>query len=140
MAAYSPDAAMPGDSEQPVDQASVDQINSAIDQGHSYADIVAYHAANDMPDPPRPSLDAVMSGNTRDASQWSAPPVDPYKLDTPEQARASINQLAEAGAGIGAVEEVGATVGSTIRSLVQTSAEELTPAMSPLDLAVERGA
>lgn len=137
-------SAMPGEDTGNPDQSAVDQVNSAINQGYSYADVVAYHDDNNLPPPPQPSLDAIMSDTTDDASQWSAPDAqggaNPYTLDTPEQARGLIDQLATSGAGIGAVEEVGAAVGSTVRSMVQASTEELQGAMTPLDLAVERGA
>ena len=69
--------AMPGEDPQGPDQATVDAVNSAVNQGYSYADVSAYHADNNLPAPPQPSLDAIMSGNTSDAGQWSAPSPTP---------------------------------------------------------------
>ena len=129
-------ASMPGEADGP-DQATVDQINSAVNQGYNYADVVAYHADNGLPSPPQPSLDAIMAGNTSDASTWVSQGSDPTKLDTAEQVAPLINQIAESGFGIGAVEGVGMRAA---RLGVETTTEGLTGAMTPVDLAVERAA
>jgi hypothetical protein len=129
MGVYNPgDDTMPGDPTGP-DQGTVDQMNSAITAGYSYNDIAAYHADQGLDAPPRPPLDAVMSGqDLSQASNWSAPAPsgdnDPTKLMTADAARPLIDQLAEAGTGVGAIEEVGAAVGSTVRSMVQATTEE----------------
>ena len=140
MAAYSPDpGAMPGEDPQGPDQSAVDAVNSAINQGYSYDDVAAFHADNNLPAPPQPSLDAIMSGNTSDASQWSQPQLtqdnDPTKLDTAEQVAPLINQIAESGMGIGSVEGVGMRAA---KMGVEATTEALTPAMTKIDLAVER--
>ncbi len=138
MAAYDPaEASMPGDGEQPTgpDQSTVDQMNSAINQGYNYSDVVAYHTDNGLPAPPQPSLDAIMSGSTNDASQWSAPAGDndPTRLDT--NVRAQIDQVVESGLGVGAVEGVGLRAAGLG---VKATTEGLQGAMTPLDLAAER--
>ena len=69
-----PDTEGPGEADiQPDFQSTVDAVNSAINQGYSYDDVAAFHADNNLPAPPQPSLDAIMGGNTSDASQWSQP-------------------------------------------------------------------
>ena len=159
MASYSPDpGAMPGEDPQGPDQSTVDAVNSAVNQGYSYADVVAYHADNGLPSPPQPSLDAIMSGNTSDASQWQHAPAyaDQASLPGPEEplghggvpgdiVMGGIGGLgvglakgAAEGVAEGVLTDIAGAQANPIRSLVQTSAEELTPAMSKIDLAVER--
>ena len=131
---------MPGEPDiQPDMQSTVDQVNSAINQGYSYDDVAAFHADNNLPQPPQPSLDAIMSGNTSDASQWSQPEPgggnDPTRLDT--NVRTQIDQIAESGFGVGAIEGVGMRAAQLG---VETTTEGLAGAMTPVDLAVERAA
>ena len=166
MAAYSPDPIGPGevDSPQPMDQSTVDAVNSAVNQGYSYADVVAYHADAGLPQPPQPSLDAIMSGNTSDASQWSQPSpfidtgVDPH-VDAINEGAGPIGDaliLGAAGAAVGVVagaaEGIGEGVlsdiaGAQINPLsraaqmgVETTTEGLLGRMTPAGLAAERAA
>ena len=133
-------SAMPGEPDiQPDMQSTVDQVNSAINQGYSYDDVAAFHADNNLPQPPQPSLDAIMSGNTSDASQWSQPEPgggnDPTRLDT--NVRTQIDQIAESGFGVGAIEGVGMRAA---QMGVETTTEGLLGRMTPAGLAAERAA
>lgn len=124
---------MPGEDIGP-DPDSIAQVNAAINQGYNYNDISSYNESQGMDAPPRPSLDAIVSGTHEDASQWTQGGQNELALDTPEAAQTQIDQLANSGLGVGTVE---GAVGNTVRSLVQTTAEELTPYMSEADMAVQ---
>lgn len=106
--------------------ATFDQMIAAYKAGYTHDEIVDHHVANGMDAPAAPSLQSIWSGQAGGQNELS--------LDTPEAARTQIDQLANSGLGVGAVE---GAVGNTVRSLVQTGTEELTPYMSEADLAVQ---
>ena len=114
---------MPGDLPA---QPAQDDLLTAYSAGYSHADITAAIGS----EPPRPDIGEIWSGTHPADATWS----DPTKLDTPEQASGLIHQMAESGLGIGAVEGVGLRAAALG---VKTTATELTPAMSKIDLAVE---
>ncbi len=78
-------------------------VMSAYNNGYTYDNLVDHHLANDIPTtPPRPSLDAIASGNPITA--------DDLQLDSANKVKDQIVQMAESGAGVGALENVGASV------------------------------
>lgn len=150
-----PDQGMPGD-DLPAEPAQTDLLN-AYGAGYTHDDVTAATGA----DLPRPDISEIWGGADPSQATWSDAasagpeqysqwdkttlPSNAYTLDTPEQARAQINQLAESGMGVGAVESVGgaAVKGILSRAVemgVTPTTEGLQGAMSPFDLAVERGA
>ena len=122
-----PDQGMPGD-DLPAQPAQAD-LMTAYSAGYTHADVTEAVGA----EPPRPDIGEIWGGTHPADATWSQP-TDPTQLDTPEQASVLIHQMAESGLGIGSVEGVGLRAAALG---VKTTATELTPAMSKIDLAVE---
>ena len=125
-----PDQGAPGEADmQPDIMGAVPTQNdllNAYSAGYNHADITAVIGS----EPPRPDIGEIWGGTHPADATWN----DPTKLDTPEQASGLIHQMAESGLGVGSVEGVGLRAAALG---VKTTATELTPAMSKIDLAVE---
>ena len=134
--------ALPGDPGP--DQATVDQMNAAVGAGYSYGDIAAYHEDQGLEAPPRPPLDAIMSGQDLSQAQNWAPAspfidtgVDPH-VDAINEGAGPIGEAilgAAAGGAVGVLK--GAAEGITEGVLTDVAGAQANPLSRAAQLGVE---